>query len=178
MLPPPVKHVALNLATYADGDGRDVFPGNERLCDDTGLSDKTVRRALERLRQVGLIVRVVSGSRGGRRGVADAYRLAIPDDLLERVVLVSQAVRSAVTGTGDPEPNTGHGDRSSDEEHRSDVPGTPVPVSRTPVTRSGNTGHSDRAPVHDHTMYQPMTTPAARLDDVTTDRARANGATP
>jgi hypothetical protein len=173
VLPATVKHVALNLATYADADGTRVFPGNEAIASDTGLSDKTVRRALERLRDVGLIVRVVSGQRMGRRGVADGYELAIPADLLERVLLVSQQGRTPVTVTGDsdgtpvtvtadPEPNTGH----TFPEHRSDVP-------QPPVTRSGNTGHCDRSPVHDHHMYQPIDHPSASVLDVSTDRATA-----
>jgi hypothetical protein len=80
------KHVALNAATYADGKGAGIFPGNERTVSDTGLSLATVKRTYKLLRDVGLLVRVVEGSRMGRRGVADEYRLAIPDDVLERVV--------------------------------------------------------------------------------------------
>lgn len=85
-LPSWAKHVGLNAATYADHKGCEIYPGVERTVDDTGLSDKTVRRAYKMLREVGLLDRVVEGARVGRRGVADEYRLAIPDDVLERVV--------------------------------------------------------------------------------------------
>lgn len=85
-MPSWAKHVALNAATYADAKGCGVYPGIARTIDDTGLSSATVRRAFVYLRAVGLLVRVVEGSRVGRRGVADEYRLAIPDDVLERVV--------------------------------------------------------------------------------------------
>ncbi len=85
-LPSAAKHVALNAATYADAKGAQVYPGNERTVADTGLSLATVKRAYRMLREVGLLVRVVEGSRMGRRGVADEYRLSIPDDVLARVV--------------------------------------------------------------------------------------------
>lgn len=177
ILPPTVKHVGHVLATYADSDGRDVFPGNERLTDDTGLSDKTVRTALERLRAVGLIERVAVGSRNGRRGVADVYRLVIPDDLLERVLLVSQAHRTPVAVTGDPArtPVARTGDPGA--EHRYLTTGTPVTDAGTPVTDAPNTGNSYRTPVHDQLKYQTNTNPMTHLEDVTTDRARvaANG---
>ncbi len=85
-LPSAAKHVALNAATYADAKGAQVYPGNERTVADTGLSLSTVKRSYRVLREVGLLVRVVEGSRMGRRGVADEYRLSIPDDVLARVV--------------------------------------------------------------------------------------------
>jgi hypothetical protein len=174
ILPSTTKHVALNLATYADGDGRDVFPGNERLTDDTGLSDKTVRTALDRLRAVGLIERVSIGSRAGRRGLADVYRLTIPDDLLERVLLVSQAHRSPVAGTGDPEPNTGSSYRRSEPEHRYLTTGTPVTDAGTPVTDAPITGNSYRTPVHDQPKYQPIDHLRDSPTDVRHDRAHAS----
>jgi len=106
-LPSSAKHVALNAATYADAKGGEVFPGNERTVADTGLSLATVKRAYRLLRDVGLLVRVVEGSRMGRRGIADEYRLAIPDDVLERVVNYS---RSGVTVSRDPDPSRAHGE--------------------------------------------------------------------
>ncbi len=104
-LPPAAKHVALNAATYADAKGGSVYPGNERTVADTGLSLATVKRAHKLLRDVGLLVRVVEGSRMGRRGVADEYRLSIPDDVLERVV---NYPRSGVTVSRDPDPTRAH----------------------------------------------------------------------
>jgi hypothetical protein len=85
-LPSSAKHVALNAATYADNKGGGVYPGNERTVADTGLSLATVKRAYKLLRDVGLLDRIVEASRVGKRGIADEYRLAIPDDVLERVV--------------------------------------------------------------------------------------------
>lgn len=114
-LPSAVKHVALNAATYADAKGAQVFPGNERTVADTGLSLSTVKRAYRVLREVGLLERVVEGSRVGRRGVADEYRLAIPDDVLERVVNLGRPGvtvtrgQGATRGQGDPWSGEGQG---------------------------------------------------------------------
>lgn len=160
-LPSGAKHVALNSATYADAAGGSIFPGNERTVADTGLSDSTVRRAYKLLRDVGLLERVVEGRSLGRRGVADEYRMAIPADVLERVV---NASRTPVRVTGDTAPNTGQGDRSS-------AGGAPVTQTGTPVTGTRNTGQGDRTP----TQHQPIEQPTAPVLDVTTDRARANG---
>jgi hypothetical protein len=114
-LPSGAKHVALNAATYADAKGGAIFPGNERTVADTGLSDSTVRRAFALLRDVGLLERIVEGRAAGRRGIADEYRMAIPDDVLERVV----NRRSPVPGTGGLRGITSPEDRSSEGGHRS-----------------------------------------------------------
>jgi DNA-binding transcriptional ArsR family regulator len=163
-LPSGAKHVALNAATYANADGSGIYPGNERTVADTGLSDSTVRRAYRLLRDVGLLDRIVEGRSRGRRGVADEYRLAIPDDVLERVV---NAAGPPVTGTavltGSPVRGTGglrgtH--RSQGPDHRSQGPRPPVP----------GTGHQP--------IDQPIDQPSATVLDVPTGRARANGAQP
>lgn len=84
-----VKAVGTRLALYADyRTGRSIHPGTEQLASATSLSDRTVRRALDELRDTGLIVRTFQGSTAGRRGLADEYRLAHPADLLERVRLL------------------------------------------------------------------------------------------
>jgi hypothetical protein len=150
-----VKAVALTLATYANADGTSIYPGNERLAAVTCAADKTVRRALEWLRAGFLIDRVREGSRNGRGGVADEYRLTIPSDLLTRHELLSP----------DETPVTMTGDR---QEHRSPRPVPPVTVSRTPVTEDQNTGHGDRTPTH----YQPLPDQDQRDDlvrDVSTE---------
>lgn len=67
------KLVAHTLATYANPDGTSIFPGIARLAVDTGLGYRTVRRALKRLRDAGLIEKVRSGA--SRRSQSDEYRL-------------------------------------------------------------------------------------------------------
>ena len=141
-MPPMTKGVAVILATYANADGTSIYPGNERLAAVTCQGDKTVRRALAWLRAGYLIERVREGSRGGRGGFADEYRLTIPSDLLTRHELLSPD-ETPVVQTGDT--------ASSDPEHRSQGPVPPVTQSGSPVTQSSNTGQRDRTP----TQYQP-----------------------
>ena len=51
------RHVLLCLANYASADGRGTFPSVNRLSEDTGLSERTVRYKLDLLREAGWIVR-------------------------------------------------------------------------------------------------------------------------
>lgn len=114
-LPPLVKLVAAYVSQYADNDGRNTRPGVERLALETQTSPATVKRALKKLRELGLLVLVRSGSAMGRRAQANEYRLAIPEDLLERVELVTEI-------------NVGTPDHSSPEildPAAEDVPETP-----------------------------------------------------
>lgn len=143
LMPGSAKCVALAMATYANADGTSIYPGNERLSAVTCHGDKTVRRALAWLRSGYLIERTREGSRGGRGGFADEYRLTIPSDLLTRHNLLSPD-ESPVTTTGDNAP--------ADKEHRSPRPVPPVTEAGSPVTESQNTGHRDRTP----TQYQPQ----------------------
>jgi hypothetical protein len=180
-----VKAVAYTLATYGDLDGTSIRPGNDALVADTCTSDKTVRRAVGELRDLGLIVRTVQGSARGRAGVADEYRLAIPANLLMRTRVRlpdGQIIGTAVTR-----------DRCSAREQRSPMTGdldgnTGHLRPGTPVIWDGNTGHmgpgtpvtGDRPPEHDHLSDQTRTTRLTQFDDVSTDRARprrVNGST-
>ena len=79
------KAVGWALADYTDSDGTNAFPGVKRLGEDTELSRRSVLAGLVKLRDLGLIERVTEGSKGGRPGFADVYRLTVPDDLAERV---------------------------------------------------------------------------------------------
>lgn len=134
-LSPTVKLVASYVSQYADTHGNHIRPGIVRLATETGFNEKTIRRALAKLRDTGLLVRVRSGSAQGRRGQADEYRLAIPDDLLERVELVTEINTAAP---------------SVDPEHRTpDVHCSPG----TPDSDARNTGHQE-------STHQPETTPA------------------
>lgn len=79
------KSVAAWLSHHANTFGRGAHPGVRLLAFETEQGESTVRRSLELLRDLGLIVRVVHGSRAGKRHFADEYMLAIPDDLEARV---------------------------------------------------------------------------------------------
>lgn len=87
-LSPTVKLVAAYVSQYADNDGRNTRPGVKRLALETGFGEATIKRSLATLRGLGLLALVRSGSSQGRRAKANEYRLAIPDDLLEKVSLV------------------------------------------------------------------------------------------
>lgn len=86
-----VKTVAYTLTHYANPDGTSVRPGEKLLAKDCEMGERTVRDALSRLREVGLIERVVCGSEYGRGGMADEYRLTHPglEELENRVPMWS-----------------------------------------------------------------------------------------
>jgi DNA-binding transcriptional ArsR family regulator len=156
-LPRGVKLVAATMAQYANPDGTQVRPGRERVAEETGYSLKQVDRHLKTLRDLGLLVRVRMGSANGRRALADEYRLAIPEDILDRVDLV----KPINVGPVDNPPNSGRqmsGDQSdesdssepeqwtSDDDSSAGSLDTGVPI----------TGHLD---VHPPTKTTPVTTP-------------------
>lgn len=193
-LGPSTKLVACVLADYANPDGTRIWPGNDRLVAVTELGEKTVRRSLEKLRDLGLIERVRKGSKLGRKALADEYRLTIPADLRERVEMLAPSETpgspvmvtcgqdgTPVTGTGDepesPVDNPGSavtvtGDRSEDQ------PGTPVNDHGTPVTGSRNTGHGDRPPTHAPNQLPPTNKPSGPVTPPTVEVPRTRVVTP
>lgn len=129
-----VLAIALVLATYANADGTKVYPGVARLAKGAGVSDRTVDRALARLRAEGYVIKVREGN--SRAGKADEYRLALPDR---------------------PSTATGHGsEKADDHPTRSAVQPTPVLNHPTRLTRSPDVGGVPPAQGPDH--YQPIST--------------------
>ena len=55
-LPPHLKYVAVALADHAHDDGYEARPSQEYLALKTGLSVRTVRRALAELKSLGVII--------------------------------------------------------------------------------------------------------------------------
>lgn len=102
-------HVAVVLAGFGDADGSHVFPGVKLLAKCTKRGDRTVKRALARLRELELLTLVKSGSRHGL-GRADEYRLTYPEDLAERVPMLapnmsdSPIVVPGMVAVEEPEP--------------------------------------------------------------------------
>jgi hypothetical protein len=93
------KSVASWLANHANSAGFNGRPGMRVLAFETELSERTVRRCLEQLRDLGLLVRTVKGSTAAKRKWADEYVLAIPDDLHTRVQ-VEDGPRERQSGEG------------------------------------------------------------------------------
>jgi DNA-binding transcriptional ArsR family regulator len=140
-LPPAVKLVAAYASQYADNEGKHIRPGVERLALETGYSPATVKRSLKVLRDLGLLVRVRSGSSQGRRAVADEYRLVIPADILDRADMVTSIDLSPVDNRPDqvspmsPDPALAEQEQGSPDEPRSDGTGlTSDPEQGSPVT--------------------------------------------
>ena len=128
------KFVLVALADMADEAGS-CFPGQERLVEMTGLSIRTVRRALESLERTGLLVRESRHDVRGYR-TSDRYYLQLTVRALPDVT--APAVEAEAPGPGAQpvdNPPTGQNDR------RSSGPGLPAIVT-TP------TGHGDRAMNH------------------------------
>jgi hypothetical protein len=149
------KSVAQYLALYADNDGRNAYPGVSRLAAECEMDERTVRKALQELKRVGLIELVTQGSAAGRQAQATVYNLTLPGDLAERLELVTvqpskpAGSRRPRTGTpgpepGDPEENTGSTARCSDPEHRILDPEHGVLSTGTPGPEYRNTGSRTR----------------------------------
>jgi hypothetical protein len=79
LVEPSVKLVAYQAAQYGLADGYSIYPGNQRLCRETGLSEKTVREAWHTLRGLRMAVRDSRSGWNGRYRTADEYELAIPE---------------------------------------------------------------------------------------------------
>lgn len=81
MAAPSVKATGFAAASFADyRTGASIRPGIPLLQKVTGLSDRPVREALRAMREWGLIWRYLEGSKAGRNGNEDEYRLTFPDD--------------------------------------------------------------------------------------------------
>lgn len=83
-----VTMVAIVMASYANPDGTRVFPGVALLAADCKIGYSVAGRCVKGLRDLGLIERVRRAVRRNPRSDrerTDEYRLAIPEDLLERL---------------------------------------------------------------------------------------------
>lgn len=88
-LPDKAKLVGLTLWNYTSAEGRNAFPGNRRLANDLGISERTVIRSLALLREHGWITRTSTANRSGPRSLSDVYALAFP---AERVTQACHSV--------------------------------------------------------------------------------------
>jgi hypothetical protein len=84
-MPPGVKFLAFTLASYADADGTHMHPSNARLANVIEKTERTVERGMSWLQSAGFLVVTQAGNR--RAGLANEYRLTLPADILDRLVL-------------------------------------------------------------------------------------------
>jgi hypothetical protein len=129
-----VKAVGFACAYFANyGDGAEIRPGTVMLAAVCGeMSDRTAKLALVQIRGWGLIWRYVEGSKHGRRGMADVYRLTIPEGVLGQVPMltpgnqVPERVSSDHVISDHVISATGTGDLSDTEQVISQPPTYPV----------------------------------------------------
>jgi len=175
----PTNLVALTLATYANQDGTNIFPGVDRLTRVTGLSERSVRGAMKTLRDVGLIERTRAGSSMGRRALTDVHALAFPVDLADR--LKAARVELLTPKEDREEKEAPAGDAAvpavSPAGGADDLAGTPAPHAGTPAGGAGtpaggakNTGTTCTPPTQVPTNYQLKTN--RELTNVGTSRPR------
>jgi Helix-turn-helix domain len=75
------KCVLAMMLTYADPDGTNVFPGDERLAADCSLSVRQMQRCRESARKKRWLRVTKRGGGNGQAGVPSKYALSIPGEL-------------------------------------------------------------------------------------------------
>lgn len=78
-LPATTRHVALTLSIYMSEKGDSAFPGARRLANDTGLTERAVRKHLGLLVATGWLEVVQRGGLRGEQRRANAYRAVVPN---------------------------------------------------------------------------------------------------
>lgn len=151
--PSSVKLIALVMATYADGDGSRVRPGQLRLAAVMGTGVSTVERGQRELERLGFLELVAKGhsfGRGHPGGFASVYQLTLPEDLFERVQMLDPDEKKHPSPMTDE--SRKHPSPMTDES--SDIPVNPayIPVTgaETPVNFAYIPVTHDDPPVHNH----------------------------
>lgn len=124
------KFVLVTLADFADEAGT-CFPSQERLARLTGLSVRSVRRAVEELEGLGLLVTEHRYGPNGYR-TTDRYRLVMADD--GSSVLADNLSAGGVSLPDNLSTPTGHSDRAEENPHMNpQSPPTPPGVTDTRI---------------------------------------------
>ena len=89
------REIGLILASYGNTDGTRCYAGLRRLAAASECDEKTVRRSLDKLRSLGLITLVESGSHNGRprkdkQPRNDKYILTVPPDIEDRIPMLPE----------------------------------------------------------------------------------------
>lgn len=159
--PPVRKLIALLLGTYADKDGSNIHPGEDRLAAEAGITARAARGHLAALRALGLIERTFIGSQSGRKRLADVYELALPADILERLATADH--RNLASGDSDPITGTSVADhRNLGADHRNlSVRNTGTQV---PPTNTSTTDANHPSPAPHSSVPQPQNARASLAD--------------
>ncbi|MEV5391895.1 helix-turn-helix domain-containing protein [Nocardia farcinica] len=80
VLGPTDKHLALQLAHFGNPDGTSIHPGVKVLARVMCVSERTVIRSLNLLRDSGFLIRIRHGT---TRDESDEYRLSVPPNIAE-----------------------------------------------------------------------------------------------
>lgn len=102
--PPMRKYVLLMLATYANPDGTEIFPGLRNVAEATGLDLRTVRKHVRACQDAGYLVRTTPSRqhhKAGYRLDLDALREGAsvpPDDLREGAVALREGAVASERG--------------------------------------------------------------------------------
>lgn len=104
-LPPTLKLVAIALADHCHDDGGEARPSQALLCAKTGLSERSVRRALQTLVEAQILV--LERPSGQHR--ANVYRFPLPDDFAK---LRGVTLTALSNPEGSLSPQRGHPVRS------------------------------------------------------------------
>lgn len=86
LIPSSTKLVARCAADYGLATGENIFPGNERLARECGLSAETVRTALKNLKLLGMAEVVSPSYYNGTRRLADQYQFFVPSDWRDKAI--------------------------------------------------------------------------------------------
>lgn len=182
-LQPAVKFIAVVMSNKGDlQTGRHCTVGIPRLTVLTGYDERTCREALGILRYLGLLVRTRRGYANEHTSVPDEHKLALPDDILERVILVDPGALTLPTGLvlqGAPSRRKKPKSAPPDDQATTELPGvTPATTEPAPAAATGHdtrdhtgaTGHDtrDQEPVPGVAPVVPGVTPT--YHDRTHDR--------
>lgn len=170
----PARAVLLVIAAHADPDGSNAYPSTARLAEETGLSQRTVRRALRTLEGLGELV----VEEPGRGHTANRYRVLMPMSTVVNKAVdnpkeigqsdLAPRLRS-VTVTG----QIGQSDLLDRSECPPTVPNRPLPGGTRPTSSSArcvrHSGNPDPPPCRGCAAAREL----AEVDAKRYDEARA-----
>jgi DNA-binding transcriptional MocR family regulator len=125
---PTTRHVLLTLALHMAADGSRAFPSEQRLAQETGLSERAVSTHLRLASEQGWIVRRRL-RQAGKDWAQYVYQAAVP------------ATRSA------PEPGSGPTPIATEGDSRAPAPGGDMVPNDVPLNAKDNAAHNTTARV-------------------------------